>query len=189
MKSKIDWIRRGQRVIRMVSELHRMGYQRLRLMPYFHPNAWRLAVAPKELFSDRNGAFIAHDRLGNERVAIYSAAGGGEGYFDWTDARSDDARALAEKFITRLPAIAECGKGRDWEYAGWVSELVGFLELGDWLPAVYWEYMKGSPDDLRAIPIWVATADNLVWSGLEPSTDPRNPTFDLPPKVYRLPSE
>ena len=61
----------------MVSELHRMGYQRLRLMPYLHPNAWRLAVAPKELFSDRNGAFVPHGKLGDSSVAIYSAAGGG----------------------------------------------------------------------------------------------------------------
>lgn len=67
-----------------------MGYQRLRLMPYLHPNAWRLAVAPKELFSDRNGAFVPHGKLGDCSVAIYSAAGGGDGYFDWTDVRGDD---------------------------------------------------------------------------------------------------
>lgn len=181
MKSKIDWVRRAQRVIRMVSELHRMGYQRLRLMPYLHPNGWRLAVAPNELFSDRNGAFVHHEMLSDGNVAIYSAAGGGDGYFDWTDARGDDARALAEKFIARFAAIAERGKGRDWAYAGWVAELVGFLEQGDWLPTVYWDDMKGSPDDLRMLPIWVATADNLVWDGLEASTNPRNPSFDLPP--------
>lgn len=165
----------------MVSELHRMGYQRLRLMPYLHPNAWRLAVAPKELFSDSNGAFVPHEKLGDSSVAIYSAAGGGDGYFDWIDARGDDARALAEKFIARFPVIAERGKGRDWAYAGWVSELVGFLEQGDWLPTVYWDEMEGSPDDLRMLPIWVATADNLVWNGLKDSTNPRNPSFDLPP--------
>ena len=87
-----------------------MGYQRLRLMPYLHPNAWRLAVAPRELFSNRNGAFVPHQKLGDSSVAIYSAADGGDGYFDWTDAHGVDARALAEKFIARFPIIAEQGR-------------------------------------------------------------------------------
>lgn len=28
------WIRQSQRVIRIVSELHRMGFQKLRIMPF-----------------------------------------------------------------------------------------------------------------------------------------------------------
>lgn len=180
MKSKIDWVRRGQRVIRMVSELHRMGYQHLRLMPYLNGEKWRLAVSYKEQFSERNGAFIPHEKIG-QNTAIYSAAGGGDLFFDWTDAKGDDARALAEKFVARFPTIAERGKGRDWEYVGWAAELVGYLEQDDWLPAVYWDYMKGTPDDLRSIPIWVASKDNLVWDGMECMTAPDNPSFSLPP--------
>lgn len=183
MKSKIDWVRRAQRVIRMVSELHRLGYQRLRIMPYVHPNAWRLAVAPVELFSQANGANIPLNRLTERGVAIYSAAGDGGSYFDWPDAKGNDARELADKFIARFPEIAAQGKGRNWEYAGWLSELVGFLEQGDWLPTVEWEYMKGSPDDLRAIPIWIAQGDNLAWDGIESMTAPENPSFPLPPSA------
>lgn len=181
MKSKIDWVRRSQRVIRMVSELHRLGYQRLRIMPYVHPNAWRLAVAPAEFFSERNGAYIPVSKLTDRNVAIYSAAGDGEAYFDWSDAKGNDARELAEKFIERFPDIAAQGKGRDWAYAGWLSELVGFLEQGDWLPTVEWEYMTGSPDDLRELPVWLAQADNLAWAGLEATTTNGNPSFPLPP--------
>lgn len=183
MKSKIDWVRRSQRVIRMVAELHRLGYQRLRIMPYLHPNAWRLAVAPAEFFSKVNGAFIPLNRLTERNVAIYSAAGAGDAYFDWLDAHGNDARALADKFIARFPDIASKGKGRDWAYAGWLAELVGFLEQGDWLPTVEWEYMKGSPDEQRELPIWLAQSDNLTWDGLESTTAPGNPSFPLPPGV------
>lgn len=40
MKPTLHWIRRGQRVIRMVTELHGMGYQSLRVMPYMYPLAY-----------------------------------------------------------------------------------------------------------------------------------------------------
>jgi hypothetical protein len=120
VKSKINWVRRGQRVIRMVSELHRMGYQYLRIMPYEHPMAWRLAVGPKDCFSLQNGASLKDNSW--EGVAIYSSAGGGNYYFDWQDAKGDNARTLAEKFLLRFPDVAKRGVGQDWSYAGWLSE-------------------------------------------------------------------
>lgn len=46
----------------MVSELHRMGYQNLRIMPYEYPLAWRLTIAPKRIFAIRNGAFVPSQR-------------------------------------------------------------------------------------------------------------------------------
>lgn len=150
-------------------------------MPYVHPNAWRLAVAPAEFFSERNSAYIPLNNLMDRRVAIYSAADDGGAYFDWADAKGNNSRELANKFITRFPEIAAQGKGRDWAYAGWLAELVGFLEQGDWLPTVEWEYMSGSPDDLRELPIWTARADTLTWDGMDARTAPGNPSFPLPP--------
>lgn len=75
MKSDINWVRRGQRIIRMVGELHRMGFQRLRITPYMHPNAWRLAIGPRECFTSRNGAVFMAGKW--DEVAIYSSASGG----------------------------------------------------------------------------------------------------------------
>ena len=54
-KSELSWIRRSQRVIRMISELHRMGFQRLRFMPYEYPLAYRIEIAPASCFSVVNG--------------------------------------------------------------------------------------------------------------------------------------
>lgn len=181
MKSQYDWVRRGQRLIRMVSELHRMGYQRLRIMPWLHPLAWRLAICPADAFSDRNGAYTAS--YGDTGV-VYSSADQ-SAYFGWNDAQNDNARSLADKFIVRFPEVAQRGLGRDWEYAGWLDELVGFLERGDRLPMVEWEYMKGTPDELTILPMYSATSDTFIWdesSALplsSPSPEARH--FPLPP--------
>jgi hypothetical protein len=155
VKSSHSWIRRSQRVIRMVSELHRLGYQRLRIMPYEYPLAWRLTVSSAATFSKQNGAFIPwHLRKGRpgNYFPTYSSASE-ENYFEWSDCAGDNARALAEKFTLRFADVARDGKGRDWEYAGWLSELVGYLESGDILPFVSSESIGESPHEMRGLPI------------------------------------
>lgn len=78
MRSKVDWIRRAQRALRMLSELHRLGYQNLRGMSYLHPLGYRLAIAPKESFANRNGAVIPNSRLSSKHTAVTTAGN----YFD-----------------------------------------------------------------------------------------------------------
>lgn len=172
MKSSISEVRRAHRVIRMVAELHRMGYQRLRIMPFAHPNAWRLVIGPCEIFSDPNAAFIRFDSW--DGVAIYSSAGSGDEYFGWVDAKGDNARQLAEKFVERYPELAEKGTGRDWPYAGWLAELVGKLEAGDIVPVTYWEFMATAPDELTSVPLW-------AWPGTDSGA-----TFPLPPPAQEV---
>lgn len=177
MKSKKEWIRKAQRCLRMLSELHRLGYQHLRGMPYMNPLGFRFAIAPKDYFSE-NGIAIPSARLSDD-CPFVAITGVGD-YFGWTDTSGNDARVLAEKFVERFPAIAAKGKGRDWEYAGWLSELVGFLEAGDMVPICWWENMKGQPDDLRMLPIWVDDRDNFEWIEAESIISTDNPIFPLP---------
>lgn len=157
-------VRRSQRVIRMVCELHRLGYQRLRVMPYFYPLAYRVAIGPAALFSPRNGAYSAD--LDLDRFAVYSSASQSS-YFGWDDAHTDTARQLADKFITRFGAICDSGRGRDWAYAGWLSELMGTMERLGALPFVMEEYFEPGPEALDYLPMWLR--------GQTPSR------FDLPP--------
>lgn len=175
MKSKFEWIRKAQRCLRMLSELHRLGYQQLRGMPYFNVQGFRFAIAPRGYFSD-NGIAILADKLSDSLVAITGAGH----YFSWEDTNGNDARTLAEKFIIRFPDIAHSGKGRDWEYAGWLSELLGFLEQGNMIPIVWWEQMKGQPEDLSRLPIWVEGGDNFDWLGEKCTISQNNPYFPLP---------
>lgn len=150
MTNPPDFIRRTVRVIRMVSELHRLGYQRVRFMPHEHPLAFRIAIAPAHLFSRNNGAHLVD--FDEDLHIQYSSASGAE-YFGWKDATTDNSRQLAEKFIQRYPKICAEGAGRDWEYAGWLCELLGALErLPFALPIVMAEFMTPEPDRLDMLP-------------------------------------
>lgn len=157
-------VRRCHRVMRMVCELHRLGYQRLRIMPYFHPLAYRTFIAPADVFSLRNGAYITQPDL--QTVAAYTSAAGAD-YFGWEDARSDTARQMADKFIARFPALCAQGQGRDWAYAGWLAELMGILERQHALPFVMEEYFETPAEALDHLPLWRA--------------DGSRSRFDLPP--------
>lgn len=157
-------IRRGQRLIRMVSELHRLGYQRLRIMPYLHPLAWRLAIGPADVFSRRNGAWLEDQHFDN--CVVYSSASE-TSYFDWKDTHTDNARQLADKFVLRFPELCERGRGRDWAYAGWLSELLGALEREHAVPFIMEEYFEPAPQHLTYLPLHRASGEKG--------------SFDLPP--------
>ncbi|GAB3775291.1 hypothetical protein GCM10028796_50940 [Ramlibacter monticola] len=172
MKSNFPVIRRGQRVIRMVSELHKMGYQRLRVMPYVHPLAWRLAIAPAHCFDPDPGIVLREE--GFRDAAVYSSASGSS-YFDWDDVANDDAIQLAEKFVLRFPHLAAEGSGRNWAYTGWLAELLSVLRTGDYLPVIFQsEYMDLAAQDLRSLPLWVHG---------EHAVSPSERDFVLPPGV------
>ena len=170
MKPTLPWIRRGQRVIRMVTELHRLGYQCLRVMPYMYPLAYRVAVAPRSVFSALNGAYADGEF---ELIASHSCAGDANDYFDWRDSKTDNASQLASKFLARFPRIAAQGRGRDWAYAGWLIELMGRIERENLVPVVHWEHMSESPEALRFLPLWRFDE----WGNSEPNAD----RFPLPP--------
>ena len=121
-------IRRAQRILLRVHELHKLGYQRLRIVPGMAPSGmyWRCSVTHVGNILARHGAmWKEHDR----ETAHYST-GDGNVYFGWEDARRDTARQLAVKFIERFRDIANKGLGADWPYAGWYVQMLGFADRG-----------------------------------------------------------
>lgn len=149
-------VRPAQRLLRMVGELHKRGYQRIRVMPYIAAvGAWRCEIGPSIIFYRSNGARLnepawtepsdkEQPRLA--MLARYTAASG-TAYFEWTDAKTDDARALADKFLDRFPRIAHFGRGWDYAYAGWFQHLLGYAEDG-FFPMLFWEYGEPRPGTL-----------------------------------------
>lgn len=148
--SQASQIRRSRRVIKMVSELHHMGFQRLRFMPYLRESiAYRVLIGPVSCFSVANGCHAKSEFPG----VTYSSASENE-YFGWTDATSDDARKLAVKFVERFPEIARYGSGRDWAYAGWLLELLGAMEkYPNRLPDVFSQKAGESTETMRFLPL------------------------------------
>ncbi len=144
------------RVLRMVHELHKLGYQGLRIEPALAPSGgnWRCGVSHVgDVRRDRGARFVD----GARDVARYTT-GQDNVYFGWKDATGDSVKQLAQKFLERFPEICEKARLRDWEYAGWYVEMLGFAERGEMPVALAdWECEPdprfietlGSPEGLR----------------------------------------
>lgn len=123
-------VRRCIRVLAMVHELHKAGYQRIRVLPMLAPSGcyWRAIITPSDNIGP-NGYHILDDDMDDARqiVARYTSGQDNE-YFGWTDAGALDARAMANLFLQRFPRIAAAGEGLDWSYAGWLTDVLGHAE-------------------------------------------------------------
>lgn len=133
----------------MVHELHKAGYQRIRISPGMSPSGmhWRCSST----FSDNvqeDGFTIREFDTANGWVAPYSSASIEP--FDWTGAADWNARILARRYLEAFPVIAERGAGRDWAYAGWLTDILGLVEQGETsrYPVFYADY----PLDLTDYP-------------------------------------
>lgn len=124
--------RRACRLLAMVHELHKAGYQRLRIAPGYSADGkeWHCLLTSAD--NVRAEGWIPAE-------SGYSAsyyAKEGKKFFGWTDAGDDDARKLAAKFVERFPELSRVAAGRDWAYAGWLSSVLGQAENGR-LPALF----------------------------------------------------
>ncbi len=133
-------IRRAVRVLAMVGELHRRGYQRLRVMPFMSPSgtSWRCWIGPDKLFYRDHGAVLCQtaaalgdngEMQSTSMIARYTS-GNDNHYFGWDDAEHDNARSLADKFLERFRMLARSGEGWNYAYAGWYQRLLGLAERG-----------------------------------------------------------
>ena len=138
-------VRRAVRVLAMVGELHRRGYQKLRIMPFMSPSGsyWRCWIGSDALFYRNHGAYLC-DMGDSEEVQSTSlsaryTSGEENHYFGWEDAENDDARSLADKFLARFTKLASHGEGWSYVYAGRYQRLLGPADRG-WLPVVLSDY-------------------------------------------------
>jgi hypothetical protein len=147
-----DASRRGTRLLSMVHELHKAGYQRIRISPGISPSGahWRCPVTFAGNIADDGFSIL---RFGDDQglVAPYSSADKGE-YFKWKSSSALNSRELAVRFIGEFPRIAESGKGRDWLYAGWLTDVLGRAEQGRTtdLPVLYADWpLEDDPEYLK----------------------------------------
>lgn len=118
----------GARVLAVVLHLHKMGYQRIRIMPYLSPSGmhWRCAITPRDNM-DADGYTLRMGKQADGLVVTYSSAAEAL-LFNWPDAPTMSVPELAARFLERFPCIASAGHGRDREYTGWLVEVVGEAE-------------------------------------------------------------
>lgn len=171
-------IRRAVRVLAMVGELHRRGYQKLRVMPFMNASgtAWRCWIGPDTMFYRNHGAYLdgAWDpeeaAQSTSPTACYSTAQENH-YFGWQDTENDDARSLADKFLARFSGVARKGEGWSYAYAGWYQRLLGLADRG-WMPVVIHD---GSNCSLKKINLFDHRPEE--WG----TANEKAPTLPLPP--------
>ena len=122
--------RRAQRLLMMVHELHKVGYQKIQIFPYMAPSGfhWRCTITTSNHIGFKHGFYKVIQKK-SQVAATYTSATENV-YFGWEDAKQDNARQLAQKFIQRFPEIARQGKGLDYAYAGWLTLILGYTENG-----------------------------------------------------------
>jgi len=130
-------LRRSCRVLAMVHELHKMGYQHLAIYPGISPSGayWRCEVLPfRDLFFSLSGGLECQENSVRKEASYTS--GDSNLYFGWDDATRDTARELAAKFLERFPDICAASNEIDFQYAGWLTFVIGESERGR-LPVMY----------------------------------------------------
>jgi hypothetical protein len=119
-----------RRILLMVRELHRMGYEQLRAVPYLYPIAWRCPVVPaawtlREQGVQWHGATKLMPLLADrdKRRFTYSSADRQQP-FGWEGAYFASPRELAERFVHEWPQVASVGWGPDEAYLAWYTEML-----------------------------------------------------------------
>lgn len=152
--------RRAHRLLLMVGELHKRGYQELRICPSIAPSGqyWRCVITTADNISRDDGALMVdwHDE---GRFATYTS-GQENDYFGWGRLQQN-ARQLADRFEQGFPRLCLAGRGRDWAYAGWYVEMLGLAERG-WFPVAFDDTpAMPQPGTVRVVP-WAGSAKEAV---------------------------
>ena len=129
MKTKLDpellaAAKNARRLLLMVAELHKLGFESLRATPYLSPSGcnWRCCIVPASLTRPTHGARLA-DNVVYEALPRYSSADG-DNYFGWANMKPKTPLILARRFIVEFPKFAEQGKQPDPAYARWFSDML-----------------------------------------------------------------
>jgi len=111
-----------RRLLLMVQELHRLGYERLRAAPGLSPSGlhWRCSIVPASYARRDHGAMAE----GKGEITARYDSGQGTGFFGWDDAGGDAPEVLAGKFLERFPEVAALGMGGDPDYARWYARML-----------------------------------------------------------------
>jgi hypothetical protein len=114
----------ARRLLLMVAELHKLGYEGLRATPFMSPSGcyWRCAIVPANMTDPAHGARLA-DNVVYETLPRYSS-GDEDNYFGWANMRPKTPLILAKRFIVEFAKFAEQGKHPDPAYVRWFSNML-----------------------------------------------------------------
>lgn len=125
----------SRKLILAVAELHRRGFEKLRLKAGLSPSGghWRYELMPKE----------GHPR--GPRGSLTNQL-----EMSWEDDPGSSPEDLADIIISRFPDLIEASKGEDNEYAAWLSAIVE-ESAPEGLFIEFWDSYDGPRQDVRLI--------------------------------------
>ncbi len=119
-----------RRILLMVRELHRLGFERLRAPAYMYPLAWRCPIVPGYWTHQRHGGmfdepFSQIEKLFGVRPCQYEYSSADTQFpFQWEDDPFATPAKLAKRFVRERREIACAGWGPDADYARWFEEVL-----------------------------------------------------------------
>lgn len=119
------------RYFEVVAELHKMGYEQIRLSEYVAPNgcAMRCWITVKSCCWVKLGALVCEGA--NTDLAVFTH----NGEFLW-NTEGMSAAEIAAEFVRRYPRIAQEGKGKDPKYVKWFKIALDEARQGFFFSAI-----------------------------------------------------
>lgn len=119
-----------RRVLLMLRELHRMGFERLRAPAYMYPIAWRCPIVPSHWTQQEHGGLLdnaasAPECYSSVQPGEYTYSSSSEQYpFNWPDVAFASPQELAARFVRECAEIVAAGWGPDREYVDWFERVL-----------------------------------------------------------------
>ena len=145
-------------IVMIVHELHKRGYEQLRLLAGWSPNGlcWRWLVYPKVLMT--HGNRFEHDIEGVPFRCLYSSTG--------EDYPKDREPYSVDEFIKGNEGFLELARGEDKAYVDWYKNIISHAEnkdvpiaFGEYFSAKQWKFM--SDEDLEYPPFESVSTEGL----------------------------
>jgi hypothetical protein len=119
-----------RRILLMLRELHKLGFERLRAPAYEYPLAWRCPILPAYWTYQWHGGRFDHPFsqiehwFGVQPHQYEYSAADRQFPFGWEDVAFDTPLELAKRFIRDRREIACLGWGPDSSYVQWFQEVL-----------------------------------------------------------------
>ena len=114
----------GRRVLEMVAELHRKGFEGARISPHTAPSGcfWRCYIVPRGRM--QSACQFDHGKFRElEQRATFSTSNGFDP-FGWQGVGQLSAKAWAERFVQEFPQICAESRLADRAYVDWFKTML-----------------------------------------------------------------
>ena len=116
--------------LEVVGELHKQGYELIRIFPYFSPSGcyWRCIVSTKDCFDTKYGL---RPKTVSEKEALHYSSVSMYKYFNLINYEKKSIKKFAKRLLKKYPLLKKKGKGQDTKYVKWYEKLLNIAKQGN----------------------------------------------------------